>query len=298
MPDSVVIVLMKCLPRRRLDSGKGRAVALAAFTSGGRFAVAIAWMTFALLTGGLLAAPSLISVQEEIALGRESQRQVRTRVPTLADRTVTAYIDSVGRRLASHAQGPRYPYSFSVANYREVNAFALPGGPVWIHRGAIALAQNEAQLAGVLGHEIAHIAERHAADQITKGLVANGLLGLLGALLGNDTGARAAQMAAQTLAGGYMLKFSRDDEREADRVGARIMRDAGWDAREMIAFMELLRREQGRAAAHSAAGRDRRPPRQRAVSAGARPSEDASAGAVDEQALTTLCGVNRVARCT
>jgi predicted Zn-dependent protease len=243
MRASAAIVLMKCLPPRRPDSRKRRAGAYAVRL---RFATAAAWSVFAVLAAALLAAPSLISVQEEIALGRESQRQVKAQVPVLTDRTVSTYIDSIGRRLASHARGPKYPYSFSVANYREVNAFALPGGPVWIHRGAIALAQNEAQLAGVLGHEIAHLAERHAAAQITKGLVANGLLGLLGALLGNDGGARAAQTAAQVLAGGYMLKFSRDDEREADRVGARIMRDAGWDAREMIAFMDLLRREQGR----------------------------------------------------
>jgi predicted Zn-dependent protease len=193
-----------------------------------------------------VAALSLISVNDEIALGKQAQQQVRAEVPELSDSAVASYVSSIGRRLAAQASGPRYPYSFSVANYREINAFALPGGPVWVHRGAIAAAQNEAQLASVLAHEVAHIAERHAADQITKGLVANGLLGLLGAMLGNDGGARAAQVAAQVLAGGYMLKFSRDDEREADRVGARIMRQAGWDSREMIAFMEILRRQQGR----------------------------------------------------
>ena len=118
---------------------------------------------------------------------------------------------------------------------------------MWINRGVIHSAANEAQLASVLAHEIAHIAQRHAADQMTKRLVANGLLGLLGAVLGNDGGgARTAQMAAQVLAGGYLLKFSRDDEREADRVGAQIMRRAGWDPRAMIDFFEMLRRQQGR----------------------------------------------------
>ena len=98
-----------------------------------------------------------------------------------------------------------------------------------------------------LAHEIAHISQRHAADQITKQLVANGLLGFLGALLGNDGGgARTARLGAQVLAGGYMLKFSRDAEREADSTGAQIMRRAGWDPRQMIEFMETLRREQGR----------------------------------------------------
>ena len=189
---------------------------------------------------------TLISVQEEIALGRQAQQQVRRQTPQLPDRPIAAYVTGLGRRLAATAGGPRYPYSFSIADYREVNAFALPGGPVWIHRGAIDAARTEAQLAGVLAHEIAHIARRHAADQVTKGLVANGLIGLLGTLLGNDGGgARAAQIGAQVLAGGYMLRFSRDDERDADVVGAQIMRRAGWDARGMVEFMEILRRQQG-----------------------------------------------------
>jgi len=189
---------------------------------------------------------ALISVNEEIALGRQAQQQVKAEVPQLSDATVTRYVQAIGRRLAARAAGPKYPYTFTVADYREINAFALPGGPIWLHRGTIAASANEAQLAGVLAHEVAHVAQRHAADQLTKRLVANGLLGLLGAVLGNDRSARTAQAAAQVMAGGYMLKFSRDDEREADRVGARILRQAGWDAREMIAFMDTLRREQGR----------------------------------------------------
>ena len=188
----------------------------------------------------------LISVDDEIRMGRESQQQVRRQVPELTDREVNTYIASVGRRLAVRAGGPRFPYSFTVANYREINAFALPGGPVWIHRGAIAAAGNEAQLAAVLAHEIAHISQRHAADQVTTQLVANGFIGLLGAMLGNTRSAQTAQAGARVLAGGYMLKFSRDDEREADSVGAEIMRRAGWDAREMAAFMETLRRVHGK----------------------------------------------------
>ena len=197
---------------------------------------------------------SLISVDDEIAMGRDAQKQVRKEVPALSDRVVAAYLSHVGRSLAAKAGGPKYPYSFSVANYREINAFALPGGPVWVHRGAIAAAANEAQLAGVLAHEIAHIAQRHAASQITKQLVANGLIGLLGAMLGNDGGgARTAQIGAQVLARGYMLKFSRDDERQADSAGAAMMRRAGWDPRQMIGFMETLRRAQGSSPAAVAA---------------------------------------------
>ena len=190
---------------------------------------------------------SLISVKDEIAMGREAQQQVKKTVPVLADSEVTAYIARLGKTLAARAKGPAYPYSFSVANNRDLNAFALPGGPVWIHRGILHAAANESQVAGVLAHEIAHIAQRHAADQITKQLVANGFLGLLGAVLGNDPGgARTAQIGASILAGGYLLKFSRDDERDADRVGLEILRGAGWDPRGMADFMDVLRREQGR----------------------------------------------------
>ena len=193
-----------------------------------------------------LSALALISVEQEIDLGRQAQAEVRRQVPEVRDRTVASYVSGIGRRLSAQARGPRYPYSFTVANQREINAFALPGGPVWVHRGAIAAARNEAQLAAVLAHEIAHISQRHAADRISKQLVANGLIGTLGALLGNDRSARQAQLGARLLAGGYMLKFSRDDEREADDVGAAIMRRAGWDAREMVGFMDTLAREQGR----------------------------------------------------
>lgn len=191
----------------------------------------------------------LISVDDEIRMGREAQQDVRKRVPQLADGEVRTYVAGIGRRLAARAGGPKYPYTFSVANYREINAFALPGGPVWIHRGAVSAAANEAQLAAVLAHEVAHISQRHAADQMSKQLVANGFIGLLGAVLGNARSAQTAQAGARVLAGGYMLKFSREDEREADRVGATIMRRAGWDAREMVAFLETLRKEQGRAPA-------------------------------------------------
>ncbi|MEX2270977.1 MAG: M48 family metallopeptidase [Vicinamibacterales bacterium] len=192
------------------------------------------------------AGPQLVSVNQEVQIGREAQRQIKRDVPVVNDGTVNRYVDSVGARLVRQATGPRYPYSFDVANFREINAFALPGGPVWIHRGALSSAQNESQVAGVLAHEIAHIAQRHAASQMTKGLIANGLLGLLGAIVGNDRGGQIAQIAGGLAAQGYMLKFSRDDEREADEVGAQIMKRAGWNPNGMVEFMQILRAQAGR----------------------------------------------------
>jgi predicted Zn-dependent protease len=144
------------------------------------------------------------------------------------------------------APGPKYPYAFAVADYREINAFALPGGPVWINRGALQMATDESQVAGVLAHEIAHIAQRHAADQLTKTMIARWGIGLLGGLLGNVGGASAAQVAAGLLANGAFLQFSRDDERDADRVGLQILTRAGWDGRGMIELLEILGRQRRR----------------------------------------------------
>jgi predicted Zn-dependent protease len=192
--------------------------------------------------GGL----QLVSVADEIKLGRQAQQQVRAQVPALRDGQVNRYIDTLGARIARAADGPRYPYSFDVANRTDINAFALPGGPVWVHRGLIDAAQNETQLAGVLAHEVAHIANRHAAEQITKGTFANVGLGLLGAFLGDGRGAQFAQLGAGLAANATMRKFSRDHEREADLRALRYMKNAGYDPRGMVEFLQVLRTRQGR----------------------------------------------------
>jgi predicted Zn-dependent protease len=199
-----------------------------------------------LMFSATVSAIQLVSVQDEIAIGRQAQAEVRKQTPPLADAAVLAYVTRIGRQLASHARGARYPYSFSVANYREINAFALPGGPIWVNRGAIEAAGTEAQLAGVLAHEIAHVSQRHAAQQLSNVMVTNLGLSLLGALLGNSGGANAANIAARYVASGAFLKFSRDDEREADRVGAGIMARAGWDPRGMIELMQTIREQERR----------------------------------------------------
>ena len=196
--------------------------------------------------GSATGALQLVSVKDEIAVGRQAQQQVRQQVPSLRDATVNRYIDALGRRIAARADGPRYPYSFDVANRRDINAFALPGGPIWVHRGLIDAAQNEAQLAGVLAHEVAHVANRHAAEQMTKGTVANVGLGLLGAFLGQGTGAQIAQLGAGLAANATMMKFSRDHEREADMKALRYMKGAGYDPRAMVEFLQVLRSRQGR----------------------------------------------------
>jgi predicted Zn-dependent protease len=194
----------------------------------------------------LILAITLVSVQEEIEIGKQTDAQVRQKTPELRDSQTLTYIRGLGQQLSRSAPGPKYPYRFSVADYREINAFALPGGPVWIHRGVLQSATSESQVAGVLAHEIAHVAQRHAADQLTKAMMTNWGLNALGAILGNSGGAGTAQVAAGLLASGVFLKFSRDDEREADEVGVQIMRRAGWDPRGMIELFEILRKEEKR----------------------------------------------------
>jgi beta-barrel assembly-enhancing protease len=183
----------------------------------------------------------LISVDLETRIGREAQAALVRKQPRVTDAAVAGYVQAVGRQLAPKAEGPRFPYSFDVADAGEINAFALPGGPVWVHRGALAAARTEAELAGVIAHEIAHIALRHPARQISGQVVSNLGLSLLSALLGNSFSASTTQAAAEVLAGGMFLKFSRDDEREADGAGAALVARAGWDPHGLIGFMEVVR---------------------------------------------------------
>ena len=199
-------------------------------------------MKFAMTLLGL----TLLSVPDEIELGREANVKMRHELVQFRDERVLSYVAGLGKQLARSTRGPRYPYSFTIADYREINGFALPGGPVWINRGVLHAATTESQVAGVLAHEIAHIAQRHAATQVMHGAFANWGLGLLSAMLGNAGGANAARSAAGVMTNSMFLKFSRDDEIEADRVGLQILTNAGWEARGMVELFEILRREQKR----------------------------------------------------
>ncbi len=186
---------------------------------------------------------TLLSVSDEISLGHQAQAEVRQQTPEVGDAGVNAYLRSVFDPLTRHAGGPEYPYSISIANYAEVNAFSLPGGPVWVHRGAIEAAETESELAGVLAHEIGHIEKRHVARQVTNQTLAGGLLALLGQVLPEDRAGQVGRVAAGLATQGFMLKFSRDDEREADEEGTRILRQSGWDPHGLADFLDVLSRK-------------------------------------------------------
>lgn len=189
---------------------------------------------------------TLVSVEQEIAIGRQANAQFRKETPELTDAATVRYVRDLTRRLSRVAAGPKYPYSVAIANTREINAVALPGGPVWIHRGVLEQATNESQVASVLAHEIAHIASRHAASQLTTIALTKWSLNFLGSLLGNAGGAGGAQVAAAFLANGAAMQFSRDEEREADRVGLELMSRAGWSGRGMVEMFEILKQVSSR----------------------------------------------------
>lgn len=198
------------------------------------------------LSASSFGAMTLVSVDEEIAIGKQANAQFRKQTPELKDAVVARYVGDVGARLARMTSGPKYRYTFSVADTREINALAMPGGPIWIYRGVLEKATNESQVASVLAHEIAHISSRHAAKQLTNLAMTRWGLNFLGSLLGNAGGAGGAQVAAEFLASGAFLRFSREDEREADRVGLALMTRAGWDGRGMVEMFEILKKEAGR----------------------------------------------------
>ena len=189
-------------------------------------------------------------VEDDVKLGRQAAAEVEQQLPLLRDAEVQSYVERVGRRLVasipSQYQQSQFYYTFKVVNARDINAFALPGGPMYVNRGMIEAAQKEGQMAGVMAHEISHVALRHGTAQASKaqkyGLLA-GILGIGGAILGGPAGA-AAQIASQGV-GVYFLKFSREYETEADILGAQILAGAGYDPRDLAGMFQILQRQGG-----------------------------------------------------
>src|SRR6266542_2360933 len=127
---------------------------------------------------------NLFSPEQDVQIGRQSAQQILTETPMLADPEIEGYVQQLGAKLASKAAGERFPYQFRVVATREINAFALPGGYLFVNAGAIAAARNEGELAGVMAHEIAHVALRHGTNQASKARLAQAGLGILGGIAG------------------------------------------------------------------------------------------------------------------
>ena len=182
--------------------------------------------------------------EQQTQLGLQAGAQVYAQMPVLPDASQeTKYIQALGKRLVATIPPDRsWPFQFHVVAQKEVNAFALPGGPMFVNIGTITEADNEAELAGVMAHEMAHVYMQHSAKQQDKGSLLEGLAGLAGALAGNMGGTLGtlAQAGIQIGAGTVMLKYSRGDEAQADAVGAIILWKAGYNPVALADFFEKL----------------------------------------------------------
>jgi predicted Zn-dependent protease len=182
---------------------------------------------------------SLMSEAQEIQLGREMDPQVRQQMGVYEDTGLQQYVERVGVSLARLSQRPALPWHFTVVDVAAVNAFALPGGYIYITRGILPYLDNEAQLAGVLGHEIGHVTARHAARQYTRATTGELGLATLGIFV---PAARRFSQGAETAMGVLFLKYSREDELQADQLGVDYGSKGGWDPRGVPEMLTTLGR--------------------------------------------------------
>lgn len=188
---------------------------------------------------------NLFSAQQDVEVGQQSAVQAEQQLPILHDAVAQSYVDRIGQRLARNAGGPGFQYRFRVVNSPEINAFALPGGFVYVNRGVLTSARNEGEVAGVLAHEISHVALRHGTHQASKAYLTQTGIGLLGSLLGGRIGANTANIL--NAVGGIglnalFLKYSRDLETQADIRGAQILAASGYSPQDMVNFFYTLER--------------------------------------------------------
>ncbi len=224
------------------DQTRAHAVALGFAT------VMAVWTDAAIAQTQLKPGFNLFSAQQDQEIGRQSADAAEKQLPMLRDASIDAYIDKIGERLAAVAPGESFNYQFKVVNASDINAFALPGGYMYVNRGLIEAAKTEGQLAGVMAHEMAHVALRHGTSQASKAYVAQAGLGLLGGLVGKDDRSTEQRIAS---IGGFglnalFLKYSRTAEEQADVAGAQMMAAAGYAPRDMADFFTVLAAEQQR----------------------------------------------------
>jgi predicted Zn-dependent protease len=190
--------------------------------------------------------PALISEKKERELGQEAAGEVERTVGLVQDPALVGYVREIGRRLVAQTPQPDAPYEFHVADQTEPNAFALPGGFVYVTRGLLALANSEDELAGVMGHEIGHVVARHSVRQIQASTPFSILFGVPSAIVGIVSPALGGIVGGVgKLASGLVLApYSRDQEREADRIGIQLAAKAGWDPAGLPSMLQTLEREE------------------------------------------------------
>lgn len=182
---------------------------------------------------------ALVGEEQEIAMGREAAQQVAQSIGLYQDQELQAYVSRLGKQLAADSERPHLPWSFQVVDDPSVNAFALPGGFIFVTRGLLTHLTSEAELISVLGHEIGHVTGRHSVEQLSKAQIAQ--IGLVAGMIVSPELASYGELA-QTGMSLLFLKYGRDDEREADDLGLRYLVREGYDPREMPQVFETLRR--------------------------------------------------------
>ncbi|MCA1592943.1 MAG: M48 family metallopeptidase [Acidobacteria bacterium] len=215
-------------------------------------ALAILVMPLAALGQTRIEAPrNKYNVQDDVKAGQQAAQQVYQQMPMLRDEGIRSYVNSVGSRLVSaipsEFQHPEFRYSFDVVDARDINAFALPGGPLFVNRGMIEAAHNEGEMAGVMAHEISHAALRHATAQATetqKYQIGSVLGQIAGAVIGGPIGGIVGA-GSQIGFGAGALKYSRKYETQADILGAQIMARAGYDPRDLANMFRTIERQGG-----------------------------------------------------
>jgi Zn-dependent protease with chaperone function len=176
----------------------------------------------------------------EIEVGRRVAMEIEFDQPMLADQRVTDYVERLGLRLARKSGRSHLRYRFRVMDSDDVNAFVLPGGFIYVTRGLVEAAGSESELAGVLAHEIGHVVGRHHASKIRRDQLKSLGFTVLGPALGGGLSGLAARQAGKVGVRGLFQRFSREQEREADRLGAKNLHDAGYDPRGMVSFFERI----------------------------------------------------------
>ena len=237
--------IRKAHVRRTGEShGRRRRASRAAFAGLGLALAVLAPVAYAQRTA-LRPGWNMFTPQQDIELGKRAATDAEKQLPLCNAPGVDAYLTQLGMRLVEKLPtgGVQYPFEFHCVNDKAVNAFALPGGYVFIDRGAIEVADNEGQLAAVMAHELSHVALRHGTNQATKAQAAEGFLGIASGIFGGSTGGALLSQLSAFAAGGVLLRYSRSAESQADVMGTQVLYDSGYDPRAMAQFFEKLEAE-------------------------------------------------------
>ena len=186
----------------------------------------------------------------EIAEGKKAHEQVLSEYGAYPNPKLQAYVNELGQRLASHSERAQLEWHFTVLDSPEINAFALPGGYVYVTRGIMAYMDSEADLAGVMGHEIGHVTARHGAQRATRqqkagvGVIAATILGAVLEGVGVGGAGQLASQVSQSVAAGYIASYGREQESQADKLGAEYLARSNYDPRNMIDVIQVLKNQE------------------------------------------------------